>query len=144
MYCYCKNQEFFLKKLPFSKNDNFCDFFLFFFQQRYIGKSWGCLRCNQCVFALHLSYQTTQSNDFQFFAYIVFVVFFFPPTPCTGGLQFLCVTLLLFPSLVCIGAVFQPVASMTGLKISAYQHHTYVVLSVSLCHWATIFSGFTF
>ena len=47
-----------------------------FFQQRYIGNCGGFLRCNHCFLALHLIYQTQQSDDFQILAYNGFLQIF--------------------------------------------------------------------
>ena len=55
--------------------------FLDFFQQRYIAKSWGFLRCNQCIPTLHLSYQTPPYNDFHFSGSNGFLQFFRRPVP---------------------------------------------------------------
>jgi hypothetical protein len=44
-------------------------FFSWFFQQRYNTKSWGFLRCDQCVLALNLSYQTPPYDDLHFSVY---------------------------------------------------------------------------
>ena len=77
MYRCWKNQEKLPKMTIFPKITIFGDF-SWFFQQRYIGKSWGFLRCNQCVLALHLSYQTPQSDEFHFLASNAFLQIFRP------------------------------------------------------------------
>ena len=68
-----KIKKNFQKWIFFSKNYHI-GVFSWFFQQRYIGKSWGFLRCNQCVLALHLSYQTPQSDDLNLLALLEFFV----------------------------------------------------------------------
>ena len=68
------------KNYIFFKNDRFWWFFLIF-QQRYIFRSWGFLRFNQCIKTLHLSYQTPPYNDFHFSGYNGFLPFFRPPVP---------------------------------------------------------------
>ena len=49
-----------------------------FFQQRYIAKSWGFLLCNQCFLALHLSYQTPHQMILIFWLIIIFLKFVDP------------------------------------------------------------------
>ena len=68
------------KKRSFLKK-MFYGGFSWFFQQLYIAKSWGFLRCNQCIQTLHLSYQTPPYNDFHFSGYNGFLQFFRPPVP---------------------------------------------------------------
>ena len=48
---------------------DYLGFFSWFFQQRYNTKSWGFLRCDQCVLALNLSYQTPPYDDLHFSVY---------------------------------------------------------------------------
>ena len=69
------------KKRSFLKKMFFLGGFSWFFQQLYIAKSWGFLRCNQCIQTLHFSYQTPLCDDFLFLGYNGFLQFFRPPVP---------------------------------------------------------------
>ena len=80
LYRCWKNQEKTPKTIIFEKIVIFWGF-SWFFQQRYIEKSWGFLRCNQCIQTLHLSYQTPPYDDFHFSGYNGFLQFFRPPLP---------------------------------------------------------------
>ena len=59
------------KNGDFWKNGHFWEFFLIFSSTVHCTEL-RFLRCNQCVLALRLSYQTPPNNDFHFLAYYGF------------------------------------------------------------------------
>ena len=79
-----------LWEVPFRKksrktaqNDHFSKMTIFgsfswFFKKWDLAESWGFLRCNWCIKTLHLSYQTSPYNDFNFLGYNGFLQFFRP------------------------------------------------------------------
>ena len=73
------------KKCIFFRNAHFFFYsFSWFFQKWDIVETRGFLRCNQCIKALHLSYQMTLSDDFHFSPYNGGVCFF---RPLVGGVK---------------------------------------------------------